>query len=1652
MARKKILFMLAVACVVCLSAFPGIDLAGTEVRAETFSVTVQGTIVGPMSGLKVYAFRSSGAYAGLQSTTDSAGRVTFDTATFTEGEYRFRVDYLGGQFWSEVVHLPTDLGVSVRIEEVNVDVTVRSDSGPIQATRVYLFAAAGSYLGRSATTDAGGVVTFILPEVMSFKSRADYQGQQFWSQEFRAQDAAIPIPMARAEVAVTGSGLSLAGVKVYVFTAAGSYLGIWGTTDQSGMVAFSLVDGSYNFRADFQGNHFWGLDQVLSADRETPIMISTGGGRFALTVEKSDGDPLAGIKCYAFSESNSYLGLNGTTDDSGTATFNLADGRYKFRVDYLGYQYWSAVAEVPDGLAETLAIEHINVSLSVNGVCHESVSPVGGAQAYVFTESGNYVGLHEVTDSGGSALFYLPDQPYKIRLDYLGQQFWSEAATGQDVDVDIPMAEAVITVLGTGLPSSGVLVYLFSEDGCYLGLSERTNENGEASISVPQGNYRLRVDFMGNQYWSETGVLSSDQTNGVPISVGGGSFKLSVWKNEGVSLVGTKVYVFNADGIYLGISATTDHEGLAVFDLPAGGYKFRVDHLGYQFWTGTSDVPASLSASLLIPHRNVVVTVERIYKDAAPLPGLKTYLFASSGAYMGESGLTDENGQMVFFLPEKTYRVRVDYLNGQYWSDEIQFSDAHIAIHLGLSQVHVVNSGYGAVGTRVFVFNEAGTYLGLSAVSDDSGMVEFLLPGGSYKFRVDQGDTQYWSQVFQVTTGIINLIEVDISPTTANISASPESIQMGGSSTLRWSSTGTNTCVIEPGIGIVDRTGSISVSPAETTTFVITATGPGETAVAEITVHVEPLSLGPKLVVNPLAEYSYFGWSVSISGDYAIVGADSDAEGGIRGGAAYIFKRLGTGWVQDIKLVANNRSDWEFFGASVSISGDYAIVGAPDKEQNGSLLGAAYIYKREESGWTQQAIVTASDASEYSGFGAAVSIDGNYAIIGVPADGEWGHDSGAAYIFERDGSEWKEKAKLTASDASPNASFGMSVSISGDHAIVGALYDGERGFFAGAAYIFNRSGESWDQEAKLTGDDSKSEDFFGCSVSIHGDDVMVGAYGDDDNGPESGSVYFFKRVGTTWIQGSKLAPADGAEEEAFGWSVSIQNGVAVVGTVPTGESVLESGSAYVFKLSGSVWIEHLKVGSIAPSECDFFGLSVGLSGDHMIVGSPGADDGKIDTGSAYIFPIPILNVSVDRELIRLGQAATLTWNSTNAQSVVIEPGIGEVSPSGSITVMPSKTTKYTIVVTGAAGILNEQVTVYVVDPSVLPSATITAAPSKIEQGEVSTLSWTSSNAESCVIEPDIGEVWISGAVEVLPTEDTTYTITASGPAGTTTESVTISLIRHIGIEIHSPASGAWMQGPDVLIEGAIADPVAGEMGVRVNGVFAMVYAGHFVANHVPLEQGENTITVELFDSEGNVGETSITLNGSMAEDYIRISAEPDSGFAPMETVLKVDGTFDFTAASLTCSGPEEAEILTNTGREFAVRLVNPGVYYLTANAQNDHGQTFTDTIAIEVIDRAAFDAFLKTKWQGMRDALVAGDIGAAANFFEEGSRDRYEGIFTSLESRLPQVAEGLNNIQLIKMQGRSVEYDIRTIKNGKEYSNALIFVRDQKGLWKIWRF
>jgi len=301
---------------------------------------------------------------------------------------------------------------------------------------------------------------------------------------------------------------------------------------------------------------------------------------------------------------------------------------------------------------------------------------------------------------------------------------------------------------------------------------------------------------------------------------------------------------------------------------------------------------------------------------------------------------------------------------------------------------------------------------------------------------------------------------------------------------------------------------------------------------------------------------------VALSGDTALIGAVEDDDGGDGSGSAYVFVRSGSSWSQQAKLTASDAAAGDSFGKSVSIQGDTALVGAFEDDSGGTDDGSAYVFVRSGTSWSQQAELIGSDSYVFDWFGHSVSLSGDTALIGTP---RYGHnDLGVAYVFERSGTTWAQQQILIPAAGIIGDYIGYSVALAGDTAVLGAPYDTYNGANAGVAYVFTRSGSSWSEETFLRAEDCGGGDEFGSSIAISGHTVLIGAHLQGGYAAQTGAAYVFTKTGAIWSQEAKLGASDPDVSDYFGCSVSIDGDVAVAGAWGSDGLGYNDGAAYVF--------------------------------------------------------------------------------------------------------------------------------------------------------------------------------------------------------------------------------------------------------------------------------------------------------------------------------------------------------------------------------------------------------------------------------------------------------------------------------------------------------
>ncbi|MCB0494553.1 MAG: T9SS type A sorting domain-containing protein [Cyclobacteriaceae bacterium] len=367
-----------------------------------------------------------------------------------------------------------------------------------------------------------------------------------------------------------------------------------------------------------------------------------------------------------------------------------------------------------------------------------------------------------------------------------------------------------------------------------------------------------------------------------------------------------------------------------------------------------------------------------------------------------------------------------------------------------------------------------------------------------------------------------------------------------------------------------------------------------------------------------------FGYDISQDGNYLIVGAKDEVVNNVRSGAAYIYHFESGDWVEQAYLLPDTANDNEFFGISVALSGDFAMVGANGNDEIGTNSGIAYVYKRSGDSWSLYQSLTPESLKSFDEFGISIDISNNVAVVGAYSDATNGLFAGAAYVFEYTNSQWVETAKLLPAEVESEDKFGRSVDTDGKRIIVCRVLGDEQGADSGVAYIFSKDDAgNWQQEAKLLAPDGEANDRFGRSVGIANEYAAVGAVLDDDNGNNSGSAYIFRKTSEGWVFQDKVIPSDGEAEDFFGYALAFSPGYLLVGALNKDGSSSNTGAAYLFSQNGSSWSELQKFSAPEETELANFGESVDINEKWITIGAPYWSENDEAIGSVFLQQAPV---------------------------------------------------------------------------------------------------------------------------------------------------------------------------------------------------------------------------------------------------------------------------------------------------------------------------------------------------------------------------------------------------------------------------------------------
>jgi len=308
---------------------------------------------------------------------------------------------------------------------------------------------------------------------------------------------------------------------------------------------------------------------------------------------------------------------------------------------------------------------------------------------------------------------------------------------------------------------------------------------------------------------------------------------------------------------------------------------------------------------------------------------------------------------------------------------------------------------------------------------------------------------------------------------------------------------------------------------------------------------------------------------IAVSGNTLVVGAATDVTNGVTGGAVYVYVRDGHTWSLQQKLFASDRANFDQFGIAVDIVGDTIVVGAHGDNDEGFQTGAVYVFRRNGTTWTEEQKLKASDAAPDSAFGSSVALSEQTIAIGAPSESSGALSSGAVYVFVNDGTSWQQQGKIKANSAMNNQQLGSTVSVSGDTIVAAApgeligepADDFNNVLSKGAVYIFDRTGTSWDHQKRFFERDRNRTGGFAVRAAIDGDTIIVGDPTYDAGARFTGAVYVFERKGNGWSLKHTLAANDGQFLQAMGFSIAVSGDTVIAGT----QSQFSIPAVYIFQ-------------------------------------------------------------------------------------------------------------------------------------------------------------------------------------------------------------------------------------------------------------------------------------------------------------------------------------------------------------------------------------------------------------------------------------------------------------------------------------------------------
>jgi hypothetical protein len=926
------------------------------------------------------------------------------------------------------------------------------------------------------------------------------------------------------------------------------------------------------------------------------------------------------------------------------------------------------------------------------------------------------------------------------------------------------------------------------------------------------------------------------------------------------------------------------------------------------------------------------------------------------------------------------------------------------------------------------------------------------------------------------------------------INADPEIILLGDSSTLSWDSSDVETCTIEPGIGPVAANGSITVSPTETTVYTITATDPVgiiSSAFKGIRVNHVPVAEPQSVATDEDIHVPITLSGVDVDGDLLTFQVSSGPLNGILSGAP-------PNLVYTPNLNYNGSDSFTFIGNDGTQDSDQTTVAININPVNDAPVADAGIAQTVFRGdtvsldgsgsndvdedplfyqWSFVSVPTGSSAtlSDSNAVIASFTPDllGTFEVQLTVNDGTVDSVSNTVLItvnprmVEVPGIIGLAQTEAETTIISSGLSVGLITSEHSDSVPEGNVISQNPGggslLEENSAIDFIVSLGTIDQPPTVTiaanpaiilaGSSStltwNSTNAFlckFCNLTEDGPFEEVPLNGSTVVSPATTTTYLILALGPIEYTYAtiKITVLDNPNQLSASLNASPDS-------ILSGESSTLSwdtaNAEHIFIDNGIGSVEKNGSTVVSPTETTTYTI-IALGSDSMVY----------DSKRILVKPPPSVHIYASPESLLLGESVTLSWSTTEVDTCIIEPGAIDCNLSnGSTIVRPLVNTTYTITGTFAGGSVLDSVSVLFRPPTV----SLTADNYYILSGQGVALSWETTNAESVSIDNGIGNVGVSNSINIFPPSTTTYTLTATGPGGTDIAAVTIKVLDAdtLGVLFISPAEYDVIDIPQTQVTGMVVS-YAGEVGVTVNGIPAQVSGNMFFVNNLPLIEGENTITATATEPDGSTASDTVTVyvDISNADERIELSVSPESGIAPLNATLRSDLhlTNPIQSSTITYDGTGEVTVTSVSDTEYELFFNTPGLYPITYTAIDDQGREFSQDIMVNVLDRMQLNTLLKSKWEGMKSALVEQDVEEGLTRFHIKSQPQYRNAFNAILGDLPQLFSNMQEIEMIYTKGNRAKHRINRLHdiNGTPVTITyyIYFVRDANGLWKIEQF